>query len=118
MGTELDRDSDRHPPGHPLRDPLRRGAIAPEIPDADPAETREWLDSVDAVVDHAGRDRAQTLMRSVLDRVRQRHVTLAYDGVTGYVNTISAAGEPPFPGDEKVEHRIRSYVRWNAAMMV
>ena len=86
--------------------------------DADPSETREWLDSVDALVDHAGRFRARELMLSVLGRARQRHVMLpGYEG-TDYSNTIPAAAEPPFPGNEDVERRIGAYIRWNAAMMV
>ena len=87
-------------------------------PDADPSETREWLDSVDAVVDHAGRDRARDLMLTVLTRAQERHVLLPGYGSTDYVNTIPVSAEPPYPGDEDVERRIRSYVRWNAAMMV
>jgi pyruvate dehydrogenase E1 component len=87
-------------------------------PDTDPTETQEWLDSVDAVVDHAGRARAHELMTSVLYRAQQRHVMPLGYGETDYVNTIPAAAEPAFPGDEDIERRIRSHVRWNAAMMV
>jgi pyruvate dehydrogenase E1 component len=64
MGTYLDRDPDR--------DRIGRSAIDLEVPDAEPSETQEWLDSVDAVVDHAGRERAQTLIVSLIDRARQR----------------------------------------------
>ena len=76
------------------------------------------MDSVDAVVDHAGRARAREVMLSVLDRARERHVALPGPGPSDYVNTIPAAAEPAFPGDEDIERRIRAYVRWNAAMMV
>jgi len=63
----------------------------PQSADADPPETQEWLDSVDALVDHAGRFRARELMLSVLGRARQRHVMLpGYDG-TDYSNTIPVA---------------------------
>ena len=86
--------------------------------DADPSETQEWLDSVDALVDHAGRSRARELMLSVMGRARQHHVMLPGYGSTDYSNTIPAAAEPPFPGNEDVEHRIGAYIRWNAAMMV
>jgi pyruvate dehydrogenase E1 component len=57
-------------------------------------------------------------MLSVLRRAQQRHVIPPGYGVTDYVNTIPPAAEPAFPGDEDIERRIRSYVRWNAAMMV
>jgi pyruvate dehydrogenase E1 component len=94
------------------------GVIDLQPPDTDPSETQEWLDSVDAVVDHAGRVRARELMLSVLHRAQQRHVIPPGYGDTDYVNTIPATAEPAFPGDEDIERRIRSYVRWNAAMMV
>ena len=100
------------------RDPGDGGVIDLQPPDTDPAETQEWLDSVDAVVDHAGRARARELMSSVLHRAQQRHVIPPGYGDTDYVNTIPATAEPAFPGDEDIERRIRSYVRWNAAMMV
>ena len=98
-------------------------SIGLRVTDADPSETQEWLDSVDAVVDHAGRDRARELMLDVWSQARQRHVNLPGYGATGYgttdyVNTIPVVAEPPFPGDEEIERRIRSFVRWNAAMMV
>ena len=106
MTTELERDL------------LDSKISVPIAEDADPTETQEWLDSVDAVVDHAGRVRARELMVSVLRRAQQRHVIPPGYGVTDYVNTIPPAAEPEFPGDEDIERRIRSYVRWNAAMMV
>ena len=94
------------------------GIVGIPPPDTDPSETQEWLDSVDAVVDHAGRVRARELMLSVLHRARQRHVVPTGYGDTDYVYTIPATAEPAFPGDEDIERRIRSDVRWNAAMMV
>jgi pyruvate dehydrogenase E1 component len=89
-----------------------------EPADGDPSETLEWIESVDALVDHAGRMRASEVMRAVLKRAEQRGVDP--DRATGsdYLNTIPTAAEPPFPGDDHLERRIRSYVRWNAAMMV
>ena len=87
-------------------------------PDPDPSETEEWLDSFDAVVDQGGRGRARDVLLSVLERAQQRHVILPGPASTDYVNTVPAAAEPQFPGDENVESRIRAYVRWNAAMMV
>ncbi|HET9347687.1 MAG TPA: pyruvate dehydrogenase (acetyl-transferring), homodimeric type, partial [Arthrobacter sp.] len=86
--------------------------------DADPAETQEWLESLDAVVEHAGGLRARELLVSVVGRARQRHVGVPQVRGTDYVNTIPAAAEPAFPGDLDVERRIRAHVRWNAAMMV
>jgi pyruvate dehydrogenase E1 component len=99
-------------------DPAGGSVVGPSSTDTDPSETQEWLDSVDAVVDHAGRLRARELMLSVLHRAQQRGVIPRGHGITDYVNTIPPSAEPVFPGDEGIERRIRSYLRWNAAMMV
>ncbi|MBA3523414.1 MAG: pyruvate dehydrogenase (acetyl-transferring), homodimeric type, partial [Geodermatophilaceae bacterium] len=89
-----------------------------QLPDNDPDETGEWLDSLDAVVEHGGRDRARYLMLRMLERAREQHVGVPALRSTDYVNTIPPDREPDFPGDEDVERRIRAYVRWNAAIMV
>ncbi|MDN5918086.1 MAG: pyruvate dehydrogenase (acetyl-transferring), homodimeric type [Pseudonocardia sp.] len=86
--------------------------------DVDPEETREWRESVDGVVDHAGRYRARQLMLSTWQRARERHVGVPGLRGTDYINTIPADAEPAFPGDEHLERRIRAYIRWNAAIMV
>jgi pyruvate dehydrogenase E1 component len=89
-----------------------------QLPDIDPAETAEWLESLDAVVDNAGRNRARYLMLSLLQRAREKQVGVPSLRSTDYINTIPPESEPWFPGDEHVERRIRAYVRWNAAIMV
>ncbi len=89
-----------------------------QLPDIDPAETAEWLESLDAVVDHAGRNRARYLMLSLLQRAREKQVGVPSLRSTDYINTIPPESEPWFPGDEHVERRIRAYTRWNAAIMV
>jgi pyruvate dehydrogenase E1 component len=89
-----------------------------QIPDVDPGETQEWLDSLDAVIDSAGARRARFLMLKLLERARERQVGVPALRSTDYVNTIPAEAEPWFPGDEFIERRIRAYIRWNAAIMV
>ena len=89
-----------------------------QLPDADPAETQEWLDSLDAVVEQGGRERARFLVYKLLKRARQLSVGLPPLVQTRYVNTISREQEPPFPGDEQMEHRVRRMIRWNALAMV
>ena len=89
-----------------------------QLPDLDADETREWLDSLDAVVDNAGRGRARYLMLRLLERAREQHVGVPALRSTDYINTIPPEREPSFPGDEYVERRIRAYIRWNAAIMV
>ena len=89
-----------------------------QLPDVDPAETQEWLDSLDAVVAEAGPERARFIVYKLLKRARQLQVGLPPLTQTRYVNTISTEQEPPFPGDEAMEHRIRQMIRWNALAMV
>ena len=89
-----------------------------QLPDVDPDETAEWLESLDAVVENAGRNRARFLMLSLLQRARESQVGVPSLRSTDYINTIPSESEPWFPGDEHVERRIRAYARWNAAIMV
>ncbi len=89
-----------------------------QLPDIDPEETQEWLDSLDQVVTEEGEHRARFLMFKLLKRARQRHVGLPSLTQTRYINTISPEQEPYFPGDEVLERRIRRLIRWNAVAMV
>nr|MDQ3350682.1 pyruvate dehydrogenase (acetyl-transferring), homodimeric type [Actinomycetota bacterium] len=89
-----------------------------QIPDTDPGETREWLDSLDAAIDVHGKTRARYLLSRLLERARESQVSFPATVSTPYVNTIPREQEPWFPGDEHIERRIRAYIRWNAAMMV
>jgi pyruvate dehydrogenase E1 component len=100
------------------RPPVIIGGIPTQLPDIDPDETEEWLDSLDAVIDNGGKQRARYLMLRMLERTRERQVGVPLLRNTDYINTIPPAKEPWFPGDEDVERRIRAYIRWNAAIMV
>jgi pyruvate dehydrogenase E1 component len=89
-----------------------------QLPDSDPQQTEEWLQSLEEVTVHQGRERAQYLMRKLLKKARLLNLGLAQIVQTPYFNTISPEQEPPFPGDERLELRIRRIIRWNAAAMV
>src|SRR5918999_733379 len=89
-----------------------------QLPDIDPVETQEWIDSLDAVVDGAGSERARFLIFKLLKRARQLQVGLPPLVQTRYINTISPEQERYFPGDEAIELRIRRMIRWNALAMV
>ena len=89
-----------------------------QLHDADPVETQEWLDSLDAVVTERGSVRGQFLMSKLLERARQRSLGVPGSISTPYINTISPEAEPEYPGDELIEKRIRRFIRWNAAVMV
>ncbi|MFG0319084.1 MAG: pyruvate dehydrogenase (acetyl-transferring), homodimeric type [Planctomycetota bacterium JB042] len=94
------------------------GGFKRQLPDLDPLETQEWIDSLDAVVARAGRERADFILRRLLKRARQLEIGTPGLVQSRYINTISPEQEPPFPGDEAMERRIRRIVRWNAAVMV
>jgi pyruvate dehydrogenase E1 component len=89
-----------------------------QLPDADPVETQEWIEALDGVVESAGPERADFLLRKVLKRARQLRIGLPGLVQSRYINTISPEQEPAFPGDEAMELRIRRIIRWNAALMV
>jgi pyruvate dehydrogenase E1 component len=89
-----------------------------QLPDTDPTETQEWLDSLDAVVEMHGKTRARFLLSKLLDRANANGVSFPATVSTPYVNTIPRENEPWFPGDEHIERRIRAFIRWNAAIMV
>jgi pyruvate dehydrogenase E1 component len=89
-----------------------------QLPDIDPDETREWVESFDNVVRTRGRSRARYVMLRLLERAREQQVGVPGLRSTDYINTIPPEREPWFPGDEYVERRIRAYIRWNAAVMV
>src|SRR2546422_4056843 len=87
-------------------------------PDADPTETREWLDAFDALVQSEGRERATFLLRKLLEHARARRVPLPPVLNTPYKNSVALADQPQFPGNLELESRISAIVRWNALAMV
>ena len=89
-----------------------------QVPDIDPEETGDWLESLDGLLDDKGKNRARFIMLQLLARARERQVGLPALRSSDYINTIPPESEPWFPGDEHIERRIRAYIRWNAAIMV
>ena len=87
-------------------------------PDADPAETREWLDAFDALVAAEGRERATFILRKLFEHARARRVPMPPVMSTPYRNSVQLSEQPQFPGDLEVEQRLGSIVRWNALAMV
>src|SRR5437870_7373053 len=92
-------------------------AFKDQLPDIDPAETQEWIASLDAAID-ANPGRAEFLLRRILFPARQRRVAVPAMVSSHYINTIPPEDEPYFPGNEDIERRIRRLIRWNAAVMV
>ena len=93
-------------------------ANSPIPNDVDPAETAEWLESLDYILESKGAERVQQLL-AALEATAHRHgVDLPFTATTPYLNTITRDKQPPFPGERELERRIKSYVRWNAMAMV
>ncbi|HEY6620286.1 MAG TPA: pyruvate dehydrogenase (acetyl-transferring), homodimeric type [Steroidobacteraceae bacterium] len=86
--------------------------------DIDPTETQEWLESIDSVMRAQGPQRAHFLLEKLVDFTRRSGAYLPFKPNTAYLNTISKAQEPEYPGDRSLERRNEAYIRWNALAMV
>ncbi len=89
-----------------------------EQEDVDPTETQEWIDALKAVMEIEGKTRAQFLIEKLVAVARQSGSDIPFSATTDYINTIAVGQQIQFPGNTTIEQRIRSYVRWNAMMMV
>ena len=93
--------------------------IAPkEAAELDAIETREWLDSIDYVLQSGGPVKVARLLRELALYAKQNGVKLPFTANTPYINTIPADEQALMPGSPDIERRIKSLVRWNAAAMV
>ncbi len=86
--------------------------------DIDADETSEWLEAVDAVVQHDGPDRARQILTLAVERAQHAGTGPIATLNTPYVNTIPPEREAKLPGDPAIERRLRSIIRWNAMAMV
>ncbi len=95
---------------------VNRGQLRPV--DKDPAETNEWLESLDGLIEERRRDRAEFVIDRIVEHAASKQLSVPLSLNTPYVNTIHVDDEPEFPGDEDTERRYRGWIRWNAAVMV
>jgi len=86
--------------------------------DIDPVETREWSESLDAVVHHSGPQRAHYLLEQLRRHAHEYGIPFPINANTPYINTISRDRQHPYPGDRQIERRIKSIIRWNAMCLV
>ena len=86
--------------------------------DADPQETREWLEALHSVLEREGPGRANFLLERLVEKARSHGAYIPYNANTAYMNTIPMSQEERSPGDAEIENKIRSLVRWNAVAMV
>jgi pyruvate dehydrogenase E1 component len=93
--------------------------IAPkDAAELDAVETREWLDSLDYVLQSGGPAKVARLLRDLANHATENGVKLPFSANTPYLNTIPADEQSLMPGSPDLERRIKSLVRWNAAAMV
>ena len=90
----------------------------PKDHDADPVETREWVDAIDSVIENEGVERARYLLENLIGRMRQAGTDLPFSANTPYVNTIPVSAQPLRPSDFKIEGRLSAITRWNAMALV
>ncbi|MSP27725.1 MAG: pyruvate dehydrogenase (acetyl-transferring), homodimeric type [Methylococcales bacterium] len=86
--------------------------------DIDPAETKEWIEALQSVLEQDGSERAHFLIEQLVAATRHSGFDIPFSANTAYLNTIPVAQQAQFHGDATIEQKIRSYVRWNAMMMV
>ncbi len=102
----------------PVNEQAKKVYARPNGADIDPIETQEWLDSLSAVISKDGSDRAHYLLKKLIDETYKEGSHKPLTRVTPYINTISSEHEVKSPGDQNIERKIRSLIRWNAAAMV
>jgi pyruvate dehydrogenase E1 component len=86
--------------------------------DTDVAETSEWLDALDGVLQTGGPERLRYLLTEMRSKANRQGVYVSFTANTPYINSIGPDKQPPFPGSREIERRIKSLVRWNAMAMV
>ncbi|BDY02153.1 pyruvate dehydrogenase (acetyl-transferring), homodimeric type [Cutibacterium avidum] len=100
------------------RGPVLNG-LPTTLPDIDPEETQEWIESLDKMVEADGPNRARIVLLKMLERARSHgHLDLSALTSTDYINTIAAEDEEEYPGDAEIERNIRRLLRWNSAITV
>ena len=99
-------------------EPIKKISTRSNGSDIDPTETQEWLDSLTAVISKDGSDRAHYILKKLIDETYKEGVNKPLTRNTPYINTITPENEAKSPGDQNIERKIRSLIRWNAAAMV
>ena len=88
------------------------------LPDIDPEETDEWLESLRSVVDSSGLERARLLLHEILTEAQDLGVEISPASQTPYVNTIPWDNQTPYPGNLEIEKEIQDAILWNSALIV
>ena len=81
-------------------------------------ENKEWIESLDYIIEKEGQERAKELLLLLQTRSQLKGIDFTYQGNTPYMNSIPASEESPYPGSREIERKIKSIIRWNAMAMV
>src|ERR1700728_3121328 len=92
--------------------------LSTPIQGLDDTEIQEWLESLDSVLQSSGPDVASYILERLQAHAKVVGIDIPFTATTPYVNTIPSSVQPDFPGDQQLERRIKSLVRWNAIAMV
>src|ERR1700734_3736597 len=92
--------------------------ISAPIQGLDGNEIQEWLESLDSVLQSSGPEVASYILQRLRAHAKVIGIEIPFAANTPYVNTIPHSLQPEFPGDQQLERRIKSLVRWNALAMV
>ncbi|RPI27632.1 MAG: pyruvate dehydrogenase (acetyl-transferring), homodimeric type [Acidobacteria bacterium] len=98
--------------------PAAAGQETEQSSEEEAIETREWLDSLDYVLESQGPERVRKLLEQLQIHARRHDVDIPFTANTPYINTIPVDKQPPYPGSREIERRIKSLARWNAMAMV
>ncbi|KAJ9459439.1 Pyruvate dehydrogenase E1 component [Diplonema papillatum] len=98
--------------------PSAMRSLQSSLPQFDIAETSEWMESLDAVVQVHGPARARYLLHDLLRHAQQLDIPIREPVITPFANTIARANEEAYPGNSELEERITNLIRWNAVAMV
>ncbi|MBP6343067.1 MAG: pyruvate dehydrogenase (acetyl-transferring), homodimeric type, partial [Candidatus Omnitrophica bacterium] len=97
---------------------MSEDAVKKPVPVMDDIELKEWLSSLDYVLNNGSPERVQYLLQQLQIRAQESGVTLPFTLNTPYINTIPVEKQASFPGNREIERRIKSIIRWNAMAMV
>ncbi len=86
--------------------------------DNDPQETQEWLDALESLIEVEGDEKAHHLLEKLIDVARRSGINMPYTANTAYINSIPVDQQERIPGNQEIEAKLRSYIRWNAMAMV
>jgi pyruvate dehydrogenase E1 component len=99
-------------------DNFMENEISAPLQGLDGNEIQEWLESLDSVLQSSGPDVASYILQRLRAHAKVIGIDIPFTANTPYVNTIPHQMQPDFPGDQQLERRIKSLVRWNAIAMV